>query len=130
MDFQTIPIIRIFDEFKAKDFYLEFLGMTLDWEHRFESDYPIYMQVSKGSLVFHLSEHSGDGCPGTKIFVNTDSLDTLFAEVTATEYKYSKPSIETAPWGSRVFEITDPFSNRIIFNEQLSNNKQRQSDAK
>lgn len=118
MEFQTIPIIRIFDEIKAKDFYLGFLGMKLDWEHRFETDYPIYMQVSKGGLVFHLSEHSGDGSPGTKIFVNTDSLDTLFEEVTATDYRYSKPNIETAPWGSRVFEVIDPFSNRIVFNEQ------------
>ena len=35
MRFPTIPIIRIFDETKAKEFYLKFLGMTLDWEHRF-----------------------------------------------------------------------------------------------
>tara|TARA_Y100000815_G_scaffold147036_1_gene132996 strand:+ start:401 stop:559 length:159 start_codon:yes stop_codon:yes gene_type:complete len=28
MDFQTIPIVRIFDEQKARDFYLDFLGMT------------------------------------------------------------------------------------------------------
>ncbi|MDC9567315.1 glyoxalase superfamily protein, partial [Pseudoalteromonas sp. GAB2316C] len=35
MDFQAIPVIRIFDEAKAKDFYLGFLGMTLDREHRF-----------------------------------------------------------------------------------------------
>lgn len=46
MDFQTIPIMRIFDEQKARDFYLGFLGMTLDWEHRFEPGYPLYMQVS------------------------------------------------------------------------------------
>ncbi len=34
---------------KAKEFYLEFLGMSLDWEHRFE--------------------------PGSKVFVNTDDLE-------------------------------------------------------
>ena len=118
MDFQTIPIIRIFDEAKAKEFYLEFLGMSLEWEHHFEPDYPIYMQVSKDALVLHLSEHSGDGYPYTKIFVNTDSLDALFEELAASKYKYSKPSIETAAWGSRIFEITDPLSNRIVFNEQ------------
>ena len=118
MNFQAIPIIRIFDEIKAKEFYLEFLGMTLDWEHRFETGYPMYMQVSKGSLVFHLSEHSGDGSPGTKIFVNTVGLDALVEEVTAAEYRYCKPVIEIAPWGSRVFEVIDPFSNRIVFNEK------------
>ena len=63
MDFQAIPVIRIFDEDKAKDFYLGFLGMTLDWEHRFGPDFPLYMQVSREGLVLHLSEHSGDGSP-------------------------------------------------------------------
>jgi len=83
MKFQTIPIIRIFDEAKAKEFYLAFLGMKLDWEHRFEPDSPIYMQVSKGNLVFHLSEHSGDCTPGCKIFVNVGDLESLFQEITA-----------------------------------------------
>ena len=45
MEFQTIPVIRIFDVDKAKAFYLEFLGMKLDWEHCFEPGFPIYMQV-------------------------------------------------------------------------------------
>ncbi len=40
MQFQTIPIIRIFDEAKAREFYLEFLGMSVDWEHRFEEALP------------------------------------------------------------------------------------------
>jgi hypothetical protein len=33
-----IPILRIFSEEKAREFYLEYLGFTLDWEHRFEPD--------------------------------------------------------------------------------------------
>ena len=118
MNFQTIPIIRIFDEEKAKKFYLEFLGMNLDWEHRFEPDSPIYIQVSKGNLVLHLSEHSGDCTPGSKVFVNVSDLDALFQEITARPYKYSKPSIEQAPWGSRCFTVVDPFSNKVLFNEQ------------
>lgn len=50
MDYQTIPILRIFDEDKAKEFYLGFLGMNLDWQHRFEDGFPVYMQVSKDNL--------------------------------------------------------------------------------
>ncbi|WP_373095204.1 glyoxalase superfamily protein [Zhongshania sp.] len=42
MDFQTIPIMRIFDEEKAKDFYLGYLGMQLDWAHRFAAELPNY----------------------------------------------------------------------------------------
>jgi uncharacterized glyoxalase superfamily protein PhnB len=118
MDFQTIPILRIFDEDKAKEFYLEFLGMTLDWEHRFENDSPIYMQVSKDNLVLHLSEHSGDCTPGSKVFVNVSELDTLFNEISTRTYRYNKPAIEQAPWGNRTFTVIDPFSNKLLFNEQ------------
>jgi hypothetical protein len=34
------PIIRIFSVDKAKEFYLDFLGFSLEWEHRFEKDFP------------------------------------------------------------------------------------------
>ena len=44
---RTTPILRIFDEFRAKEFYVEFLGFKVDWEHRFEPGLPLYMQVSK-----------------------------------------------------------------------------------
>lgn len=117
MEFQTIPVLRIFDEEKAKEFYLGFLGMKLDWEHRFESSFPIYMQVSKDNLVFHLSEHSGDCTPGSKVFVNVKDIDALYREVTSKPYKYNKPAIEQAPWGDRCFTVTDPFANRVLFNE-------------
>jgi catechol 2,3-dioxygenase-like lactoylglutathione lyase family enzyme len=118
MQFQTIPIIRIFDEAKAKEFYLGFLGMSMDWEHRFEPGLPIYLQVSRGHLVFHLSEHSGDCSPGSKTFVITDELDVLHREVTSRGYPHCRPEITAAPWGDRVFEVVDPFSNRIVFNER------------
>ena len=120
MDFKAIPIIRIFDEEKAKEFYLGFLGMKLDWEHRFEEGFPIYMQVSKGDLVFHLSEHSGDCTPGSKTFVHVSDLDGLFNEMASKDYKYSKPAIEQAAWGDRCFTVTDPFSNKVLFNEQAN----------
>ncbi|WP_027330572.1 glyoxalase superfamily protein [Marinimicrobium agarilyticum] len=118
MEFKTIPILRIFDEDKAKEFYSGFLGMDVDWEHRFEEGFPLYMQVSKGNLVFHLSEHSGDCTPGSKVLVNVPDLDRLFGDISSRPYKYNKPEIEQAPWGGRCFTVTDPFSNKVLFNEQ------------
>ena len=66
---QTIPILRNFDEAKAREFYLGYLGFQVDWEHRFEPGMPLYMQ--------------------------------------------------TAPWNARLMEITDPFGNKLRFNEDL-----------
>ena len=59
-----IPVLRSFDERKAREFYVDFLGFTVDWEHRLEPDLPLYMQVSRGNLVLHLSEHHGGVSPG------------------------------------------------------------------
>ena len=37
VEFQpAIPVFCIFDEAKAREFYLGWLGMTMDWEHRFK----------------------------------------------------------------------------------------------
>src|ERR1700720_2445823 len=44
---QTGPILRIFDESKAKEFYLGFLGFKLDWEHRLGDNFPLYAQISR-----------------------------------------------------------------------------------
>lgn len=120
MELQAIPIIRIFDEGKAKDFYLGFLGMNLDWEHRFKAGFPVYMQVSRDNLVFHLSERSGDCTPGSKVFVNTNEFDIPYKEIISKGYQYCKSEITTAPWSNRVFEVTDPFSNKVLFNEHSS----------
>jgi hypothetical protein len=30
---ETIPILRIFDEVKAREFYVDFRGFNIDWEH-------------------------------------------------------------------------------------------------
>jgi catechol 2,3-dioxygenase-like lactoylglutathione lyase family enzyme len=59
---KTTPILRIFDEAKAKEFYVDFLGFKVDWEHRFEPGLPLY-SVSRGDCVLHLSEHYGTAAP-------------------------------------------------------------------
>lgn len=117
MTFQAIPLLRIFDEQKAREFYLGFLGMRVDWEHRFEDGAPLYLQVSRDELVLHLSEHSGDCTPGAKVFVNTTVLDPLYLELAAKRYRYNRPAITVAPWGSRILEVVDPFANKLLFNE-------------
>ena len=52
---RVIPVLRIFDVTKAREFYLDYLGMSVDWEHRFEGTAPLYLQVSRGDLVFSKS---------------------------------------------------------------------------
>jgi len=111
----TIPILRIFDETKAREFYVDFLGFTVDWEHRFEPGLPLYMQVSKDHCVIHLSEHHGDACPGGAMRIETNELDRFHDELTSRKYKYARPGIEAKPWGTREVSVMDPFGNRLTF---------------
>jgi uncharacterized glyoxalase superfamily protein PhnB len=114
---RIVPIFRIFDENKAKEFYLNYLGFTLDWEHRFEPEMPLYLQLSMDELTLHLSEHHGDCCPGAAIRIEVKEIKKLHSELLAKNYAYSKPGLESTPWGSDECRITDPFGNRIIFYE-------------
>jgi uncharacterized glyoxalase superfamily protein PhnB len=116
---RTIPILRIFDVAKAKEFYVDFLGFTLDWEHHFEESTPAYMQVSRAGLSLHLSEHHGDACPGSTVFVWMTGIDEFHLEITSRNYKYLRPGIERAFYGARCMQVIDPFGNRIRFNEDL-----------
>jgi len=113
-----IPILRIFDEAKAKEFYLDFLGFAMDWDHRFGPNMPLYMQVSRSGLQLHLSEHHGDASPGSTVFVWMEGVDAYRAELIGKRYTYSKPGIQEEGPGGRTLEVPDPFGNRIRFCEK------------
>jgi hypothetical protein len=74
---KTTLILRIFDEVKAKEFYVDFLSFKIDWEHRFEPGLPLYMQISKDSCILHLSEHHGDASPGAAMRIETKELEAF-----------------------------------------------------
>lgn len=111
---RVIPILRIFDLTKAREFYCGFLGFTVSMEHRFEPGLPVYMAVERAGLELHLSEHHGDACPGSTVFVWMTGIHDFHVELSATHYGYAHPGIERLPWGDQV-EVYDPFGNRIRF---------------
>lgn len=111
-----IPILRMFSVEKAYAFYIDFLGFKLDWEHRFEPDLPLYAQLHRDALVLHLSEHHGDGTPGTALFLPIEDIGAFHQELTAKHYGYARPGVEDMPWG-REMQIADPFGNMLRFCE-------------
>lgn len=114
------PLIRIFDEAKAKEFYVEFLGFKIDFEHRDTEDSPLYMQVSKDECLLLLTEHHGGCSPGCAINIETDELESFCEELNRKNYKYARPGIQEMPWGSKNMAIADPFGNRITFTDAIS----------
>ncbi|QBQ39470.1 VOC family protein [Pseudoduganella plicata] len=112
----AIPILRTFDATRAHEFYIDFLGFTIDWEHRFAPGMPLYLQISRDGLTLHLSEHHGDGTPGTTVFVPVEGIRAWQQELIAKGYGYARPEVVDVPWG-RQMEIADPFGNRLRFCE-------------
>jgi uncharacterized glyoxalase superfamily protein PhnB len=116
----VVPVVRIFDEAKAREFYLGFLGFTVDFEHRFEPGTPIYMGISMGDCKIHLSEHHGDGSPGANIRIQCDEVDAYCAALNAKHYKYYRPGVQDQEWGTREMRVQDGFGNNITFWRALS----------
>lgn len=114
---RVIPILRMFDVRKAREFYLDYLGFTVDFEHRFEPELPLFMGISRGGIRLYLSEHHGDGSPGVHIHVETTGLAEYHAELAAKGYNYMRPGLENQPWGATTMTVYDPFSNHITFSE-------------
>lgn len=116
---RAIPILRILDETKAREFYLGYLGFSIDFEHRFHENAPLFMGISRDGLTVFLSEHHGDGIPGTYVRVDVTGICELHAELKAKQYRYMNPAIQEQEWGRRELTVYDPFGNRLIFSEPV-----------
>lgn len=117
---RTIPILRIFDVAKAREFYLDYLGFSVDFEHRFHDDAPLFMGISRGPIRLYLSEHHGDGTPGTHIVIQMHGVEELHRELSAKNYRYMNPGIQTQEWGTRELIVYDPFNNHVVFSERTA----------
>ena len=113
---RAIPVLRSFDEAKAREFYCDFLGFTVLFQHRFHPSMPLYLGIARAGLELHLSEHHGDASPGATVFVPMRDIRALHAELLAKKYRHNRPGIEEAEWGLEL-QVHDPFGNRIRFCE-------------
>jgi catechol 2,3-dioxygenase-like lactoylglutathione lyase family enzyme len=114
---RVVPVFRIFSLEKAREFYLDFLGFKVDWEHRFEPGAPVYMQISRDGLAIHLSEHHGDGTPGSYVYVYMTGVMALHRALTDKKYRHARPGLNEQEWGMTESVVADPFNNRITFGE-------------
>src|SRR5436305_783964 len=83
------------------------------WEDLFDGQGPVYMQVSRGSLVLHLSEHHGDGTPEV-IYVVATGVGELHAELHAKDHPYLNAGVGPSPGqhgAGACLSLLDPFGN-------------------
>ncbi len=114
---RVVPILRTFDTDKATEFYVDYLGMKVDWEHRFEPGLPLYRQVSRDDFVLHLTEHHGDSTPGAVVYIYMTGVRELHAQLSEkSSVGQNRPGLDSAD-GRTEFSVADPFGNRLRFGE-------------
>ena len=116
-----VPILRRFDEARARAFYLGFLGFEPVFEHRFEPGLPLYLGVRHGDCVLHLSEHYGDAAPGAAVRVPVDDAAAYAAALRAKDFGNARPGDpQPTPGGTVEFAVHDPAHNRLTFFSPLA----------
>ncbi|MGI5186962.1 glyoxalase superfamily protein [Promicromonospora sp. CA-289599] len=108
---RAVPVLRIQDEMRAREFYVDYLGFGVEWEHRFEPGLPLYLRIRRGQAVLDLSEHHGDGTPGTVVWVPVASVDALHAELSRRPHARLRPGIDRDAPGGPTIELVDPYGN-------------------
>ena len=111
-----VPVLRSLDETRAREFYLDYLHFTVEWEHRFEyAPSILYMRLRRDACVIDISEHHGDGTPGSTVWVPVGDVAALHAELHATGYDRMNPGIDADSPGGPTMDVIDPFSNNLRF---------------
>lgn len=118
---KIIPVFRVFDYDKTIQFYIDWLGFIINWEHR-PHGHPFYMQVSIRGVALDLSEHHGECSPGGRVSISEfTGLAAYYAQLKSKNYIYMNPGLERVEWQADTIEMTviDPFYNKLIFSEQI-----------
>lgn len=108
----VIPALRIGDYERAKGFYLDGLGFSLDWEHRFEPGFPVFVQITREGMTIYLTQHRGDCAPGGLVHFFVDDVDALHAEFVGRGVPIDQPPGDNLP-GIRDMQIIDPDGNKL-----------------
>ena len=112
---RVVPTFRITQYERSKAFYLDQLGFTLEWEHRFEPTFPVFMSVVLDGMRLYLSEHAGDCQVGGLVHFVVGDVDAMHRA-----FKERRVVITEAPnddLGFRNMTITDPDGNQLRFME-------------
>ncbi|HEX8237842.1 MAG TPA: glyoxalase superfamily protein [Abditibacteriaceae bacterium] len=110
---QTVfPALRITDYERSRSFYVDGLGFTIDWEHRFGPDFPVFMQLSREGQSFYLSQHAGDCQPGGLAYFYVPDVGAWYAQMQERGVVVDEPP-QDQEWGNREMQLHDPDGNTL-----------------
>ena len=115
----VIPQLRITQAARSLAFYVDQLGFAVDWQHQFEPDFPLFLQISRAGQTLFLTEHSADAEPGGAVYFQVPDAAACHATFTARGLPSNTNAPAPTPWGTLEFLLTDPDGNRLRFASEL-----------
>lgn len=115
---RTISMLRVSDARASEQLFCGKLGFRKSWEHDPGDGYPVFVEVTRDNVSFHLSEHEGDGPMGVQVYVGVADAKALYDEFTANGAQMAGEPSEAA-WGEWVFELQDLDGNTLRFGSPI-----------
>ncbi|MDT9594990.1 glyoxalase superfamily protein [Nocardioides zeae] len=112
-----MPILRVYDSGLAHRFYVDWLGFDVDFVHRYDAAAPAFTGISRDQVALGLSEHHGDGTPGSVVWIPVRELAAYRAALLADPAAPLRPGIDRDAPGGPTMSVLDPFGNELRFCE-------------
>lgn len=110
----VIPQLRILRADRSLPFYVDGLGFSVDWEHRFEPGFPLFVQITREGQTLFLTEHVDDCEVGGAVYLMVPDVDECHRRFLANGVTPAEPPQDT-PWDTREMLVKDPDGNRLRF---------------
>jgi catechol 2,3-dioxygenase-like lactoylglutathione lyase family enzyme len=110
---RVVPALRITDYERSKAFYVNGLGFTVEWEHRFEPHFPVFMSIVRDGMQLYLSQHTGDCQVGGLVHFLIPDVHACYLEFKSRNVVVSEaPNNDLGFWN---MTVTDPDGNQLRF---------------
>ena len=118
---RAVPLLHVSSSAEAEDFYCNRLGFRRHFAYRVDETKadPCFLGLSRDGVWLHVSSFSGDGVPGSLVYLLVDDVNALHAELGAQGVTIDAGHPIDQDWGNREMYLSDPFGNRIRFTQEL-----------
>ncbi|WP_284642488.1 glyoxalase superfamily protein [Paenibacillus silviterrae] len=119
---RVIPSFRITDYARSKPIYVEGMGFHIDWEHRFETNFPVFAQLTRDDMTLYLTEHAGDCQVGGLIHFFVPDVDSWYEELKEKAQVRIAEAPNESLEGLRMMTIVDPDGNQLRICTRIASN--------